>query len=283
MSKFILSGFSDEISANIDEQFEGLKKLGINFFEPRGIDGENISEISLDKAREVKDKMDKSSIRVSSVGSPVGKINIKDEFSPHLSLLSHVMDVAEILDTKYIRVFSFYVDGEYEKNRDEVIKRMRAMTAFAEKRGFILLHENEKGIYGDNAQRCADILKSVNSESLRAVFDFANFVQVGQKVYPDAFEMLLPYIEYVHIKDACENGVVVPCGYGMGNIKEVLCRLSRNGYEGFLSLEPHLGDFNGFSALEEGDTSLADSDLTPFERFETAHDALLKVLKKVEK
>lgn len=278
MSKFTISGFSDEISSDIDEQFEGIKRLGIEYFEVRGVDGENISEITLGKARELKGKMDECSVCVSSIGSPIGKININDDFEAHMKLLSHVMDIAEILKTRYIRVFSFYVNGEYENSREEVITRMKRMAQLAEERGFILLHENEKGIYGDNAERCADILRSVNSKAMRAVFDFANFVQVGQRVYPDAYKKLLPYIEYVHIKDAKENGEVVPCGYGVGNVAAVLKKLFENGYEGFLSLEPHLGDFTGFSELEDGKTEFKKSALSPFERFETAYSALKNIL-----
>ncbi|HAA24848.1 MAG TPA: xylose isomerase, partial [Ruminiclostridium sp.] len=43
--------------------------------------------------------------------------------------------------------------------------------------GIILAHENEKGIYGDTPERCVDIIKSMNCDYVRAVFDPANFIQ----------------------------------------------------------------------------------------------------------
>lgn len=279
MSKFIISGFADEIDSSIDIQLESFKKLGIDYFEIRGVDGKNISEISLQTALTVKQKADKYKIKISSIGSPVGKADICDDFGEQMRLLEHVADLAKVLGTKYIRVFSFYTGGENEKYRSEVISRMKTMAEFAEKKGIVLLHENEKGIYGDNAARCVDILKSVNSANLRAVFDFANFVQVGQVTYPDAFEMLAPYIEYVHIKDADDNGKVVPPGDGEGRIHDVLKILKKSGYEGFLSLEPHLGEFDGFAALEK-DGALEKSDVLPFDRFALAHNLLCEILNK---
>ena len=277
---FTLTGFSDEISEKITEQFEHLNKLGIEYFEPRGIDGKNISELTCDDVKTLKENMQKYGIKVSSIGSPIGKIGIKDDFDAHLELLKKMIGIAKELGTKYIRVFSFFIpkDENPEDYRDKVIKRMKAMTKLAEENDIILLHENEKEIYGDIAPRCLDILKSVDSPNLRAVFDPANFVQCGQKVYPDALHMLKDYVVYVHIKDALENGDVVPAGFGIGNVKEVLSELKQDGYKGFLSLEPHLGAFKGLENLELDDKMTKLDGSTP-EKFTLAHDSLINILK----
>lgn len=122
------------------------------------------------------------------------------------------------------------------------------------KEGIILLHENEKFIYGDNIERCLDIITSCNSPNLKLVFDPANFVQCGVKPYTDAYPLLEPYIYYVHIKDATyRNGSIVPPGQGDGEIPDLLNSLLKKGYESFFSLEPHLKKadaFKGFSGPE---------------------------------
>lgn len=250
-----ISGFADEISPTTDVQFEVLNKLGIKYFEPRGIDGKNISDLTDDEAHALRAKMDKAGISVSSIGSPIGKIQITDDFAPHMEKLAQTIRMAKILGSRYIRMFSFYIpDGRYEEYRGEVMDRMKKMTELAEKEGVMLLHENEKGIYGDIPERCKDILESVDSPSLRAVFDMANFVQCGAETYPHAFNMLKPYIEYMHIKDAVsESGRVVPSGMGDGHIREIVSELKKNGYSGFYSLEPHLGSFEGLADLELDD------------------------------
>lgn len=283
MSKFTYTGFSDEIDENIEKQFEHLNKLGINYFEPRGVNGKNISSLDDKEAEELKEVMNKHNIKVSSIGSPIGKIKITDDFDEHMKLLERTVRTAKILGAKYIRIFSFYIpEGEdYYKYTDEVMRRMKVMTEYAKKNDIILLHENEKGIYGDIAVRCEEILKTVNSEYLRAVFDPANFVQCGQVTYPNAFKLLKPYVVYMHIKDALTNGDVVPAGYGEGHVEEILTELYNEGYNGFLSLEPHLGSFKGLENLETDDHMLELEGSTP-EKFTLAYESLKKIVDKIK-
>ena len=121
MSNFIISGFADEIDPKITTQFEHLNKLGISYFEPRGINGVNISEINSEQLAELKDDMKKYGIKVSSIGSPIGKIGINDPFEPHLEKLKYVIKIAKELDTKYIRIFSFFI-FPYNKTSSSISK-----------------------------------------------------------------------------------------------------------------------------------------------------------------
>lgn len=276
-----ISGFADEISPDTTVQFEHLNFLGIEYFEPRGIDGKNISDLTLDEAHALKQKMDKYGIKVSSVGSPIGKIFITDDFEPHLEKLDHTIKIAKILGTKYIRMFSFFIpEGEEaSKYREKVINRLKMMTDLAIKRDVILLHENEKEIYGDIASRCVDVIESVNSPNLKAVFDPANFVQCGENTIK-AYDMLKDHIEYMHIKDALCDGTVVPAGHGKGNVEYILTKLSEKDYNGFLSLEPHLGSFEGLASLELDDEMLK-LEKSDASKFTLAYTELKKILDKI--
>ena len=250
-----ISGFSDEMGTDIVTQFETLNKLGIGYFDPRGIDGKNIAELDDSEAEALKLKMDKYGIRVSSIGSPIGKIKLTDDFCSHFDLFKRVVKISKILDTKYIRIFSFYHDGgEWtEAERAQVISQLKKMIDYAKENDVVLLHENEKDIYGDIAPRCLDLMKELYCDNFKAVFDPANFVQSGQDTR-EAFEMLKDYVEYMHIKDAlAENSRVVPSGHGDGNVEYIHKHLFNNGYDGFLSLEPHLGNFEGLADLELDD------------------------------
>jgi len=280
MSRFTISGFSDEIDQDIDIQFSALNKMGISYFEPRGINGTSIADLTDEQLENLKSKMKEYGIKVSSIGSPIGKIGIRDDFEEHLVKLRRVIHIAKELDTKYIRMFSFFMrEDKPEDVRDEVMRRMKAMTKVAEEEGVILLHENEKGIYGDIAPRCAEILKEVNSPNLRAVFDFANFVQCGQVTYPDAFELMKPYVKYIHIKDAkFESGDVVPPGEGDGQLETIFKAFPE--YEGFLSLEPHLGVFAGLADLEEDDKMLG-LEKASEKTFALAYNKLLEIIERV--
>ena len=280
MSKFIISGFSDEIDPSIDVQFETIKSLGINHFEVRGVNGKNISELSDAEVDELVAKMKYYGTAVSSVGSPIGKISICDPFDSHFALFKRVVDIAKRLGTKYIRIFSFYIPNtaKYEDCRGEALERLSAMKEYAVKSGVILLHENEKGIYGDNAPRCLEIAKQLCGDNFSLVFDPANFVQCGVDT-KEAFGLLKNYVSYVHIKDAAKDGTVVPAGQGIGNVEYILKQLKYGGYNGFLSLEPHLGSFGGFAKLENGDNKFAEE--SDAGKFETAYNALKNILERI--
>ncbi len=279
---FILSAFADEIDEMLDVQIEGIKRHGIDYIEARGIDGKNVSDCTPEEMKTVKKRLDEKDVKISAIGSPIGKIGITDDFESHLEKFKNTLELARILETKYIRLFSFYIpEGEEPKKyRDEVVKRMNAFVKTAEDSGIILLHENEKGIYGDTAERCFDILESIGSDILRATFDPANFVQCGETTYPYAYELLKDHIEYMHIKDAKESGDVVPAGEGNGHIKEILETLKNREYNGFLSLEPHLGNFSGLAALEQND-NYKDLPKAGEKTFALAVNSLKNILKEI--
>lgn len=248
--------FADEASPMIDGQIAAMRRNGLSGLEIRNVDGENVSSISLDKAREVRKKLDGAGLAVWSVGSPIGKIDIeKDDFSAHLDLLRHTLDVANVLGAKYIRMFSFYIPEGKDPAayREKVMDRLARMAALSEGTGVTLCHENEKGIFGDMADRCLDILNTV--PKLSGVFDPANFVQCGQDTL-EAWRLLKGKIKYLHIKDALKaDGRVVPAGKGDGSVPFIVKDFLARGGES-MSVEPHLKVFAGLSALErEGEKS----------------------------
>lgn len=273
-----ISGFADEIAVDMDTQIALLKELGIEWVEFRSGDGKGVADYSLEEAKDLRRKLDENGIRVSALGSPIGKIGIEEDFAPHLKRLEHLTELAGVLGTSYIRMFSFFIpEGKDPADyRDEVFDRTKAMVEMAKEKGVVLLHENEKGIYGDVAQRCLDLMQNFYGEHYRCTFDFANFVQCGQDVLA-AYEMLKPYITYVHVKDAVmETGEVTPAGEGDGQVAEILRRLDGEGYKGFLSLEPHLVDFAGLKNLEKDAKERKRSDGE--QAFSQAYHALRKIL-----
>jgi sugar phosphate isomerase/epimerase len=190
---------------------------------------------------------------VSAIGSPIGKIALDAPLRPELVRLARVADVAGELGTTIVRVFSFFVPPREppERHRQQVIDRMRALTEVAEERGLVLAHENEKDIYGQRPQQCADLIAAVGSPALRATFDAANFVQCGVRPHAEGYRLLRPYLVYLQVKDAVAGtGEVVPAGQGDGQVRETLAALRDSGFEGYVSLEPHLaaaGRYGGFS------------------------------------
>lgn len=280
----IISGFADEIAPSLGTQIEVIKKLGISHIEMRGGNGKPLVEHSLEEVRKIKEQLDENGIKLSSVGSPIGKILITDSFEEHFRLFEKTVEIAKIMETRYIRIFSFFIPEQEkaENYKEEVFNRMGRFIEYAKEQDVVLLHENEKDIYGDIACRCEELMNEFYCDNFRAVFDFANFVQCGQDT-KKAYEILKPYIAYIHIKDAlADTGDVVPAGYGDGNVEEILKNLLKCGYNGYLSLEPHLSDFVGFSDLEQNE-SKEKKKLTGEEAYTLAYESLNKILENIKK
>ena len=275
-SEIKLCAFADEADANRLGQIKALSENAIPYLEIRGVDGTNIAGLSREAALQFKSELDAAGIKVWSIGSPAGKTSIAGDFEQDISQFKHLLDMAEIFEAKRIRLFSFYGTNGDDTYFDEVCRRLNLFCDLCEERGIIPCHENEKGIYGDIAARCLAIHQAV--PRLRAVFDPANFIQCGQDVM-EAWEMLSPYVEYGHIKDAARDGHIVPPGEGIGALREYLPLFAEQGGE-VLTLEPHLAEFVGLKALE-GDQERSEVGGLSFENNRAAFDHAVYKLKTI--
>ncbi|WP_442543713.1 sugar phosphate isomerase/epimerase family protein [Arthrobacter sp. KN11-1C] len=252
-TQWTLSGFGDEISPDPLIQIAVLQALGANHIEVRSAWGTNIVELSEKDLARLDQILREQDMGVSAIASPIGKVDITTPVAIEVDRLHAAIRAAKVLGTRYIRIFSFYrAEGlSAEDIRDAVMIRMRALAAEAQAHDVVLLHENEKDIYGDTPERVLDIITTVNSPALRIAWDAANFVQVGVKPFSEAYDMLRPYLEYLQVKDArADDSLVMPAGDGDGQLRETINALKEDGFEGFASLEPHLANthhLGGFS------------------------------------
>ena len=247
-----LSGFADEIDPDLATQCAVLNDLRITHVEFRSAWDTNVLDLTDEQLDEAATILARHGLSVSSIGSPLGKINIEDDFAAHLVRADRALAVAQRLGAPFVRIFSFFLrpDQAPKRHRDEVLRRMTALAGKAAPTGVVLLHENEKDIYGDVPERVLDIVESVGSQALRLAWDPANYVQVGVTPFSRGYRALRPYTDYIQIKDAVlATGDVVPAGEGDGQVRETVRALADDGFDGFFSMEPHLGTYNEFGAL----------------------------------
>lgn len=245
---WLLSGFGDEIDDDPAIQMAVLQALGANHIEVRSAWGTNIVEMSSEQLKSLKVLLDGHAMKASAIASPIGKVDVGLPVEHELERLDRAITAAKVLGTDYIRIFSFYypAGATPESVRTNVLERMSALAARAQQAGVILLHENEKGIYGDTPDRVLDIMESVSSPALKVAWDAANFVQVGVRPFAEGYAKLRPYLEYLQIKDALlSDGKVVPAGEGDGDVLQTIQALHDDGFTGFASLEPHLTGAHG--------------------------------------
>lgn len=247
MSKFNLHAFADEAGQDLNDQIAALRENGYEGMEIRKVENKNVSKLTVEEAKEIDKRMKDAGLCVWSIGSPIGKIKMDADFEEHMDLYKHTLELSAIFGAKAFRLFSFRMEAdETAKYEAEVIDRMGRFCEEAKKYDIKICHENEKGIYGDIASRCLNLYKAV--PDLGGIFDPANFIQCGQDTL-EAWDMLHPYITYMHIKDADENGVVVPPGQGLGNVGAILKKYYAQGGRD-LTLEPHLKAYSVIKDLE---------------------------------
>ncbi|CAG7656957.1 sugar phosphate isomerase/epimerase family protein [Paenibacillus allorhizosphaerae] len=237
-----ITGFADEISGDLEKQMEVLESVGVSHIEFRGVWGKNVLKLTDDELGRVKKLLDARGFRISSIGSPIGKFKMQDDFQTEIGNMKRACEIAGFLNAPYIRIFSYFVaEGEHAAYREEVISRLKQLIHLAEQYQVTLVMENESGVYGNTDDRCLELLTACDSPRLRLAFDPGNFIMNGVKPVSQALPKLQPYLEYVHVKDAqSEKRIFVPAGEGDGEFPAFIQHLKQNRFSGYLSIEPHL-------------------------------------------
>ena len=271
MPKITLCAFSDEASSEFDGQLEALLRNNIPYMEMRSVDGKNVKKLTLDEAKEYKKRLDDRDLAVWSIGSPIGKSKIEDDFSVVEDTLKHVCELALTLGTDKIRMFSFHHAFE---SRKEVLSRLCRMVEIAKAYGVGLYHENEKDIYGDIATRVQDIMENV--PGLYHVYDPANFLQVGESA-DKTLAQFHRKADYFHIKDViAATGELVPAGHGDGQIGRLVAEIKE---DKILTVEPHLKIFEGYGQIDDTQMKHKFHFTDNNEAFDAAVNALKSVLR----
>ena len=254
-----LSAFADEVTEDFLSQVEYLAGERVGHIEPRFINKKNIMDLTKGELDEARTMIRDHGLKVSAIGSPIGKVKLDEPFAPHLDKFKHAVDLALFFETPFIRMFSYYAPEGKDINdyREQVLERMSAKVEVLADADVTMVHENEAHIYGHTAANCVDLIEAVDSPKLRLVYDPANFVW-GEKMTDNVevcWPVMKPYVVHIHIKDwkldAADVGSIP--GEGDGQIKELLTDLAAINYDGCMTMEPHLqlgGQFGGTTGPE---------------------------------
>lgn len=254
-----LSAFADEVTEDFRGQVEFLANEKVGYIEPRFINRKNIMDLNQSELKEARKMIRDHGLKVSAIGSPIGKVRLDEPFEPHLDKFKHAVDLAHFFETPFIRMFSYYAPQgkNIDDYRQQVMERMAAKVRVVEGTDVTMVHENEAHIYGHTAENCVDLVETIGSERLRLAYDPANFVW-GEKITNNVevcWPIMKPYVVHVHIKDwklgSADIGSLP--GQGDGQIKELLAALAAVNYDGCMTMEPHLktgGQFGGSTGPE---------------------------------
>lgn len=253
-----LGVLTDEVSDRYEEALDWAAEQGLAHVEVRVIDGRNAASLSDEQAAEVRRQAEARGLYISAIASPVFKCALdparpvatgdtfgqqEESVEAHFAKLSRVIELANLLGTKRIRIFSFWRERHPERYAEEIVRHLRRAAGIAQEAGVELLLENESSCNGGSAREVADLVRAVDSPALRALWDPGNEAHAGKEAYPLGYETIKPYAAHVHLKDACfgPDGTArcVPLGSGDVPVIAQLRALAADGYEGLFTIETH--------------------------------------------
>ena len=263
--------FADEISPVFADQLRVMGDLGIRWMDLRSCWDTPVLKLNDHQLKDIRAMASDRGIGISCIGSAIGKEAIENSPEPGLEQLKQAAHAAKVCGCDYIRIFSYYPG---QTDRQEALKiateRLAAMAEIAEKENVLLVLESARVTSCGTGAEMAQLLGTVNSEHLKAVFDPAAFVAAGEDPFDRSLPKVLPWLSYVHIKDSRKGQPErYVAGEGHGQVAQVLDAL-RDREDLFLSLEPHLsyaGPAGGFSGEDN---------------FRRAHGALIHILNSQE-
>ncbi len=274
------SGIADEAGKTIEEQIRAHRELGWEHLELRTVEGESIARLADDKFAEIAGKLKAGHIQVSCFASKLGDWSrpISGDFAEDIKDLRMAIPRMKEMGTPFIRAMSWPNDGWSDEDwKKEAIRRMRELVRLAEEGGVTIVHENCSG-WGGRPQTCRELVETIASPHFKVLYDTGNPPAHGQDAW-DFYQTVRPYIAYVHIKDCLNGGglgkeTYTFCGEGDGRVEDTLRHLLENGYEGGISIEPHL-------AHVIHDEGKDDREKDPFQAYVEYGRRLERIIKKV--
>ncbi len=272
-----LTGFADEAAADFDGQIRATKALGWSNIESRNIDGKNIHDISDEDFDIVYGKLQDAGVKINCFGSAIGNWakKIDEPFDSSLAESKRAIVRMKKLGTKLIRIMSFAVlpdRGPDDQMEEERFTRVRELQKMFSDEGLTPVHENCMNYGGMGWTYTKKLIENV--PGLKLVFDTGNPVASLDRVKNDPqsrqsswdfYYHVREHVEYVHIKDGYwdsekDQAVFTHPGYGQGDIPLILRDLITRGYQGGISIEPHI-------AVVFHDESIKSSDQVRFDTY----------------
>ena len=286
------TGFADEAAAGLEGQIKATKALGWSNIESRAIDGVNIHDLPEDKFNAVAARLDEAGIHVNCFGSTIanwGK-KVTDPFDITLEEVNRAIPRMKRLGTKLIRIMSYARMDDRDPSdqmKEERFRRLREITKMFLDNGIQPVHENCMNYGGMGWAFALEVLENV--PGLKFVFDTGNCVgnddKMKPKPYPkqsswEFYEHVRDYVAYIHIKDGIfnhEKNNLECCwpGEGHGDVERILKDAFSRGYDGGISIEPHM-------AVVFHDASVQASDEARMENYVEYGRRIMEMVKRIK-
>jgi len=243
-----LAVFTDEVSQDLETAVRFAVQFSLDGVELRSVWDKSVHALSDDEIARVKGMLAEHNLSVAAIASPVFKCELDDADAQrqHVEYLRRSIRAAKQLDTKIIRIFTFWKRGPSEPVWDRIKSQFQPAVPIAEGEGITLGLENESSTYCATAAETKRFVTEVGSPALKVVWDPCNelYAREGTTPYPDAYELVEPWVVHVHVKDAYKDpgtgeAVISPVGDGEVDWRSQMRELLAKQYDAYVSLETH--------------------------------------------
>ena len=241
-----ITGIADEAGQPLETQIRAHHELGLKHIEVRMVDNQLFTQMDDEAFNSVFERLAAADLQISCYGSAIANWSrpITGDFQVDVDELERCIPRMQKTKTQFIRVMSWPNEGLSQEDwGNETVRRMKVLAQMAEAGGITLGLENCTGYASQNASKMLEFIERVNSPALKIIFDTGNSVGYNLNGL-DMYTQLKPHIAYVHIKDGYRDsdGQIhyVQPNCGVGYVRQILSDLHANGYEGGISLEPHV-------------------------------------------
>ena len=268
-SPFRVAVINDEISQDFGHSCEiASREFGMSWIELRGMWKKNIVNLDEKEVAEAKRILEKYQLKVTDIASPLFKVDWpgapKSKFSEAKSfganftldqqndVLERAIEMAKAFGTDRVRCFDFWRLDDQASYRAAINDKLRDAASKADKKGIVLVLENEMSCNTATGAEAAKVLDAVKASNFMLNWDPGNAAASGEIPYPDGYNLLpKERIGHCHCKDAVKKGKKydwAPVGGGMIDWAGQFKALKSDGYHLAVSLETH---WNGGGSPEE--------------------------------
>jgi len=255
-----LSGFADEAADDLAGQIEVTKELGWSWIEARSVGGRNIHDLGEAEFEATVETLGSSGVGINCFGSTIANwgTQVDGDFAAELETVDRAITRMKRLGVPMIRIMSYAIrldgDGRLSGNLDKPgrVARLKEICGRFTAAGIVPVHENCLNYGGISWRHTLELLEEV--PGLKLVFDTGNPCLTPDFTaaypYPNqdamiAWKHLKRHVAHIHIKDGWrdpatnEEHYLYP-GEGPCQVEAILEDCIRDGYDGWLTIEPHM-------------------------------------------
>jgi sugar phosphate isomerase/epimerase len=246
------TGFADEVSSDLGVQIETTKRAGWSSIELRKVGKKNVCALEPDEWKHASETLKAAGITVAGFGSALCNWGrpISSDFQADIDDLTRAIPYMKDAGTNLIRIMSYpnarpepWDVADWKK---EVFKRLRELARIAEDNDIILGHENCSGYASLSPENYLETVDAVNSPNFKLTFDTGNNTGHSGEGYAGTwafYEACRDHIVHIHIKSfkKSEDGEWKTCFPDEDPVQtRILADAVSRGYNGWISIEPHL-------------------------------------------